>query len=185
MRNITIACTTAGLVFCSGLVGAQEQSNNGYVGANYTFVTYEQDGLGDELDLGTFSGKVGARINPYVSAELRAGVGVADEKANFGGVSAKLELDYLVGGYYLFGLPNKTPIYPYIALGYTKGELTFSATGPGGSLSVSDSGHDVSYGVGANMVITDNVLLNAEYMQYIDKDDYEVSGMSIGASYLF
>lgn len=184
MKKLIVKLAIAGLTFCPTFVAAQEQVNGAYVGANYTFVTYDEEFLGD-ADLGALSGKVGARINPYISAELRAGVGVADETATDGNVSVTLELDYLVGGYVLFGLPNKTPIYPYIALGYTKGELTLSATDPGGSFSISESDSDLSYGLGANLAISDNVQLNAEYMKYIDKDDYEVSGISIGASYLF
>ncbi|HET8802701.1 MAG TPA: porin family protein [Marinobacter sp.] len=185
MRKTLSMVSALCLASTSGLVTAEEMGQKAYVGANYNFVTYDEDTLDDELDLGALSGKVGAKINPYVSAELRAGFGVADETASNGSISAKLELDYIVGGYALFGIPNETQIYPYVALGFTKGELTATISGPGGSVSASESESDLSYGVGANVALTDNVVLNAEYMQYIDKDEYEVSGISIGGSYLF
>jgi len=185
LEKIILASASIALMSFSALVSAQQATDKAYVGANYVFATYEEDGFAEDIDLGALVGKVGAKINPYVSAELRAGFGVSDESASVNGVTGEIELDYLVGGYALFGLPNETPIYPYVVLGYTKGELTASITGPGGSASASASESDFSYGAGANFALNDNVLMNAEYMQYIDKDGAEISGFSVGASYLF
>ena len=67
----------------------------------------------------------------------------------------------------------------------TKGELTASVSGPGVSASASASESDVSYGAGANFALSDKIQMNAEYMQYIDKGGAEISGFSVGASYLF
>jgi len=164
---------------------AQEANSKAYIGANYVFATFEQDGLAEEADLGALTAKFGAQINPYFSAELRAGVGVADESRTANGATATLELDYLVGGYAVFGLANQTPIYPYLVVGYTKGALTFSVTRGRGSSSFSESESDLSYGAGANFALSDSVQMNAEYMQYLDKDGAEISGVSVGVSLLF
>lgn len=185
MKKTILASSVLVFMTTSGAVTAQESSHQAYMGANYVFVTYEEDGFADDVDLGALTAKVGAKFNPYVAAELRAGFGVADETASAYGVSGKIELDYLIGGYAVFGLPTETPIYPYIIVGYTKGELTASVSGPSGSASASASESDISYGVGANFSLRDNIQMNAEYMQYLDKDGAEISGLSIGVSYLF
>ncbi len=170
--------------FASGAV-AQDSVEGGYVGLNYVFLTYEEDGISDEFDLGALVGKAGVRINPYVSAEFRAGFGAADDSASFNGASVELELDYMVGGYMVLGLPNESPVYPYVVVGATKSELTASATGPGGSASVSGSESDISYGFGANLEINKDFQVNGEYMQYIDKDGGEISGVAVGFAVLF
>lgn len=185
MKKIILVSSSIALMGFSALVSAQQASENGYVGVNYVFATYEEDGFAEDIDLGALVGKVGAKINPYLSGELRVGFGVADESASINGVTGEIEIDYIVGGYMLFGLPNETPIYPYVVLGYTKGELTASVSGPGVSASASASESDVSYGAGANFALSDKIQMNAEYMQYIDKGGAEISGFSVGASYLF
>lgn len=164
---------------------AQEAAVDGYVGGNYVFATYEEDDLSEEFDLGALVAKAGAQINPYFAAELRAGVGVSDDSMSFLGAEAELELDYLVGAYAVAGIPNQTPFYPYVVLGFSKGELTASVSGPGGSASDSASESDVSYGIGTNLAISESVHLNAEYMNYLDKDGAEVTGVSVGAKFLF
>lgn len=170
--------------FASG-ASAQDSVEGGYVGLNYAFVTYEEDGISEDFDLGALVGKAGVRINPYLAAEFRAGFGAKDDTTSFNGASLDLEIDYLVGGYMVLGLPNESPVYPYAIVGATKGELTASATGPGGSASASASESDLSFGVGANLNINQDFQVNGEYMQYIDKDGAEISGVSIGFAVLF
>jgi opacity protein-like surface antigen len=185
MKKIILASSMVALMTTAAFASAQGNAPQAYVGGNYVFVTYEDDGFAEDIDLGALVAKVGTKINPYFSAELRAGFGVADETATVDDFSGKIEIDYLVGGYGVLGIPNETPVYPYVVLGFTKGELTASVTGPGGSASASASESDISYGIGANFDINNNIQMNAEYMNYIDKDGAEISGISVGASYLF
>ena len=185
MKNIILAGSAVAMMSTVSVAYAQSPVEQGYLGANYVFVTYEEDGFADEFDLGALIGKAGAKFNPYLAAELRGGFGVADETFSSNGTTAELELDYLVGGYAVSGIPNEIPVYPYVVLGYTKGELSASISGPGGSVSVSESESDLSYGVGANLAVNDKFHVNAEYMNYFDKDGVEISGVSVGAILLF
>jgi opacity protein-like surface antigen len=185
MKRIIFTSSLFALMTIPAFASAQDAAPKAYVGGNYVFVTYDEDGFAEDIDMGALVAKVGAKINPYVSAELRAGFGVADDSATVNGVTGEIEVDYLVGGYGVLGIPNETPVYPYVVLGFTKGELTASVRGPGGSASASASETDFSYGVGANFDVSTNVQMNAEYMNYIDKDGAEISGISLGASYLF
>jgi len=173
---IALASTSA---FAAGPV------QGGYIGANYIAATFEEDDFVEDVDLDILSFKAGAKVNPYVAFEARAGFGIGDDSATFGSVTASIEADYLLGAYGVFGIPNESPVYPYAVLGYSKGELTLKATGPGGSASASASESDISYGIGANLTITEKVDLNAEYMQFIDKDGAEISGLTVGAVYRF
>lgn len=185
MKKVILTGSALALMSVGTFAQAQEPVEQGYIGANYVFLTYEEDGFSEDLDLGALSAKAGAKFNPYFAAELRAGFGVADESVSAGGVTAELELDYLIGGYGVIGLPTESPVYPYVVVGYTKGELTASASGPGGSASFSDSESDFSYGVGANFAATEEFHVNVEYMNYLDKDGVEISGVSVGATVLF
>lgn len=185
MKKIVLACSACAMMSAATLAQAQEPIEQGYLGANYVFATYEEDGFSEDFDLGVLMGKAGAKFNPYFAAELRAGIGVADESISANGATAKLELDYLIGGYGVLGLPNESPVYPYVVIGYTKGEITASASGPGGYASISESETDISYGIGANFAVTDEFQVNTEYMSYFDKDGVEISGISVGATLLF
>lgn len=186
MKNkVILGSAFAVLASFASAATAQDSIEGGYVGLNYAFVTYEEDGISDDFDLGALVGKAGVQLNPYLAVEFRAGFGTTDDSTSFNGATLDLELDYLVGGYMLLGLPNESPVYPYAVLGATKGELTASATGPGGSASASGSETDLSYGIGANLNINRDFQVNGEYMQYIDKDGGEVSGVSIGFAVLF
>lgn len=183
MKKALLIASIAAL--SSANVAAQSAQLQGYLGANYTLATYEEDGASGELDLGLLVGKAGAQITPYIAAELRVGFGVADDSVPAPGGEIELELDSLVGAYVVAGIPNESPIYPYVVAGFTRGELTASYNGSLGSLSESESESDFSYGVGANFTVNEQFSLNAEYMLYFDKDGAEITGLGLGGSFRF
>lgn len=182
-RKLTVAALATFAAF--GAQAEEAPQPQGYFGGNYVFLTYEEDGIDEDFDLGALVGKAGVNVNPYLAAELRVGFGVKDYSISGNGVTAELEVDYLVGGYIVAGIPNSSPIYPYAVLGATKAELTATVRAFGESASVSDSDSDVSYGVGANFAVNEQVSLNAEYMSYLDKDSVKISGISIGGAVRF
>ena len=63
-------------------------------------------------------------------------------------------------------------------IGYTKGKL--SADGYG-----SDTESDFSYGAGIDFSLTDSLVVRAEYMVLIDKDEYEFDALSASLVYNF
>lgn len=131
----------------------------------------------DEVTLNAVYGRFGAFFNENISAEARLGLGVGDD--SWGG--AKVELDNFYGAYLRGGIPTGEVFYPYAILGFTKGKMSAS----GGGLSMSDSDSDLSYGVGADFSVSDSLKINAEYMSYIDKDDFEISGFTAGVAFSF
>ena len=42
-----------------------------------------------------------------------------------------------------------------------------------------------SYGIGADIGIGNNVALNIEYMRYLDKSDYDLDAVAVGAVFSF
>jgi opacity protein-like surface antigen len=83
----------------------------------------------------------------------------------------------MYGAYIRGGIPVSESFFPYVVLGYTRGEVTASVDGFG---SFSESENDTSFGLGVDFDISQNVIINAEYMNYLDKDGTEIDGFSIG-----
>lgn len=131
----------------------------------------------DEVTLNAVYGRFGAFFNENISAEARLGLGVGDD--SFGG--AKVELDNFYGVYVRGGIPAGEVFYPYAVLGYTKGKTSFS----GGGFSDSNSDSDLSYGIGADFKVTESLKINAEYLSYLDKDEAEITGVSVGVAFSF
>lgn len=183
MKKALLIASIAAL--SSANVAAQTSPIQGYLGLNYTLATYEDEALPDELDFGVLVGKAGAQITPFLAAELRAGFGVADDSFSAPGERLEFEVDSLVGAYLVAGVPNESPIYPYVVAGFSRAELTASYSGSLGSFSESESESDFSYGVGANFAVNEQFSLNAEYMLYFDKDGAEITGLGLGGSFRF
>jgi len=142
-----------------------------YAGGNFAVLDAE------ELTLNAIYGRFGALFNENLSAEARIGFGVGDD--TWGG--EKYEIDNFYGAYVRGGIPVGEVFYPYAIVGYTKGKI--SSSGPFGSDSASES--DFSFGVGADFKVTDALKINAEYLSYLDKDEAELTGFSVGVSFSF
>lgn len=170
---------SAGLLLAAGTAQADMYKSGGgslYAGANYNFMSV--DGGGVDADLGMISAKVGAKVNPYLGIEARAGFGVDGDDVGGG---AELELNALYGAYAKLNVDNPSPATPYLVLGLTRYEL--EASGPGGTYREDDS--DFSYGIGVDLAINESVSGNLEYMRYGDEDDVTLDGIALGMTVHF
>ena len=120
-----------------------------------------------------------------------------DVRAEF---EADTELDDLYGLFLRAGMPAGS-FYPYVLLGYTegKGETSsgrFVASGNVNGLTGrqtltaelerdDETESDLSYGVGVDYRFNDSVAVNAEWISYLDKDDAQISGLTLGLVYSF
>ena len=145
---------------------------NGYVGGSYSTFDFSINGSNKELSVGAISVIGGYQISDYVAVEARVGAGVGDDRF----LGWTLELDNYFGAYVKAGMPIND-FYPYALLGMTKGELSPSGYG------LSDS--DMSYGVGLAYKVNDQVSLNAEYANMLDKGGVTIDGFTFGAAYHF
>ena len=146
-----------------------------YIGGSYAFLDTEV--FGEDLDLGALVFNGGYSFNEYIAVEGRIGTGVVDD--DFFGID--VELNYLAGVYAKVGIPTGTIVYPYVVLGLTQVELEISGFGQ----SETDDDNDISYGIGANFEVSNNVGIYVEYMSWYDEDDIEITGFNLGANYKF
>lgn len=142
-----------------------------YAGGNFAVLDSH------DLSFNAIYGRFGALFNENLSAEARIGFGVGDDTVD----GFKYELDNVYGVYVRGGIPVGEIFYPYAILGYSKAKATESGYGYSGS----DSESDLSFGVGADFKVTDTLKINAEYLSYLDKDETELTGFSVGVSFSF
>ncbi|GGF63481.1 porin family protein [Alteromonas lipolytica] len=174
MKKALFLLTTGLLAAASNVNAAETLSPSIYAGASAVYVDYSEGDI--DMDLGAILGRVGTQLTDYVALEARLGTGVSDDSL----YGVELELNYMYGLYAKAGFENNG-FYPYVVLGYTKGEL--EASYGGYHENASDS--DLSYGAGIDYAFTDRVSGNIEYMSYLDKDGYELNGFSAGFTYKF
>jgi opacity protein-like surface antigen len=166
------AIAVLGVACLSSNVALAEKN---YAGGSIAFVDYSEEGISD-ASLMMLAGRLGTKFNENFSGEIRLGFGVGDDSVNVSGTDVDIELDSMFGAYVRGGLQAADSFYPYVALGYTRGEVTASVPG----FSTSESESDISFGFGADVDINKKLTLNIEYMNYFDKDGTEVDGFSFG-----
>ena len=174
MKKLAIA------LMCMFSLSAMAEGKN-YWGVQYGMATYSESGFPD-YDLGALIFRVGQKVNKNFAFEGRIGIGIADETQTILGTPITVELDNMFGIYAIGIAPVSKDVDIYGLIGFTDGELTVS--GPGGSLSGSDSG--VSFGFGVDFAASGKVSWNVEYVSYIDEDFIDdISSISIGAKFAF
>jgi outer membrane immunogenic protein len=149
-----------------------------YWGVGYSWIDYSEDAWNDEASLGALTGRLGYQYSDMISGEVRYSRGVRDD--SFSGV--QVDLDHMYGIYGKVNLLTDVDFSPYAILGYTQGEATgFLA----GAASASQKEHGVSYGVGVDLCRDQPVCMQVEYMSYVDKDNFQASGMLVGLKVRF
>ena len=173
-----------------------------YLGLNLTQMNYSAsvtDGVfnvATDFDIKAVSGKLGVQFHKNFSAEVRGGVGISDGDGTasvslrdpfLDGVSVsadgKASLDEFFGVYIRGGVPIGDSVYPYLIAGYAQSKVTLNF-GDFGDIA-SDSDADFSYGVGLDIKLSETLSGNIEYMNYYDKDGFELSGFAIGITLKF
>ncbi|MDT8453137.1 MAG: porin family protein [Gammaproteobacteria bacterium] len=153
-----------------------------YAGAQYAKADYNEEGISASFEPSMVVGRFGKFFNPHVAVEARLGLGL-DEDIQFRpelGMDGKLELNSLIG-VYLSGHLNLTASSSlYAIVGSSRAEAEASVPAfP--AVSSTETESDISYGVGANIGILNNIALNIEYMQYLDADHFDLSAIAVGA----
>jgi len=179
MKQLLIATATISSLLLTANVHAEQSTPQKYIGGNLSFLSYEEAGL--DADLIAVNGRFGAFFNPYIAAEMRLGLGLIGDEVDIFGTDVDIDLNYLIGAYVRAGVPVNDKVFPYLLLGYSRGELEASANG----MSVDEAESDTSFGFGLDMKIDNKITLNAEYANLLDKEGAEISGFSVGATFKF
>lgn len=174
--------STIAAIGLSSLVCGSAMAEGNYFGGSFAALDYSDDSVDQDFSLTAVYGRLGTNFSENFSGEIRVGTGVGDDSVSYGGINANIELDTIYGLYVRAGIPVTESFFPYAVVGYTRGELTLSVSGLG---SASESESDASFGLGADFNLTQNVIINGEYMSYFDKDGAEISGFSIGLTTAF
>lgn len=148
-----------------------------YAGALVSQFTLDVDGASERPRPLGVVGRLGYFLTDQIALEARAGTGF--EKDRVGGVNT--ELDRLYGGYLLGLLPLGESSALYWVAGYSDAKVAFS----GGGVSEKASQDGFSYGAGFDFFASDGIGLSAEYIRYLDKDDYDLYAISLGMRYSF
>jgi outer membrane immunogenic protein len=173
-KKIAVAAIGLSSLLCNAVY-----AEGSYFGGNASFVKYSDDVIGEDASLTAVFGRLGTMFNENISGEIRVGFGIADDTVLD---VVDVELDNLFGAYVRGGIPVADAFYPYAIIGYTRGKLSASVSGFG---SESGTESDISFGVGADFDVASNITLNAEYMNFLDKDGAEISGFSFGLASKF
>jgi len=173
------------LVTRTGIAGKEGET---YAGLQYAYGNYDEDGISQTFNPTLLVGRFGLYFMPNFSIEGRLGLGLQDDTQFLpelgSGFDATLELDRMIG-LYATGHMNVTESFSiYGVLGASKVKGTASAPGFPGLESTEDNS-SVSYGIGADVGIGSNVAFNIEYMQYLDKSDFDLGAIGLGVVFSF
>lgn len=187
MKNQLISITLAGslcLVTGTGIAGTAGES---YFGLQYGYGNYDEDGISETYESTLLVGRFGRFLTPNFAIEGRLGTGLDDDTYNlpeFGDRDVTLEMDSMFGLYGTghFNFTESSSIYG--VLGVSQVKLT-SSMPDFPAVEETESNSSVSYGIGADIGIGSSWALNIEYIQYLDKDDFDFGVASAGASFSF
>jgi opacity protein-like surface antigen len=169
MIKLIKVSTLAGMALLA--MGAQAQSMYGELG--FGALTYKEPGL--KLKPGMVRGLLGYQISPNVSAEGMLGVGANTDTAP--GSGATLKVNNMAGVFVKAqaNVTNSFAVYGRLGGAYTKLRVS----------GVSDSGSSVAYGLGVSYDISKSLYLNADYMNYYDRNNQKIDGYTLGVGLRF
>ena len=149
---------------------AYEQGDS-YLGAQLGLSTFDVDDVDDiEIPYGVL--RLGIYVTSSFALELRYGNDIDEDSVS----GVDYAIDRIAGVYatYHFGFGDNTSIYGL--LGYSEVDLKSKS----GGISDEEDLTSTSYGIGL-----DFGNINAEFMQYIDRDDDTGSAISLGYTLYF
>lgn len=88
-----------------------------------------------------------------------------------------VKLKHIVGVYVRVGIQESDSFYPYVVAGLT--EVNLRSNGR------DSADRDPSYGLGADIAISDSSAINIEYMKYYDNGGTTIDGFTIGYLWKF
>lgn len=173
-------CAALGLLLVATPALAYELKPHWYLGASYDPLTLSGSDGGD-FDVDAVTVKLGAGLHRFMAVEARAGFGVGDDTQTVLGTPVTAEIDQFYGAYLKGIIPLHQTVSLYGLAGYTQVEATASSV----LGSESEKSDGFSYGAGLAWHFNRNVSINAEWMSYLDKDDFELDGFGLGANVSF
>ena len=160
------------------IISAAYAQTNGYVGASYLGAEYSENGFAD-VDLNGFRFFGGVPVNEYFAIEGMFSYATGDETIS--GIDVDLS-GYMLSLFAKGILPVSEYFSFYGLVGVSHGSLEADVSGFG---TVDEDDSSLSYGVGAEVNIADNLAAHLDYIMYLNKSDYDVGGFAVGLTYKF
>lgn len=155
-----------------------------YAGILYGQGNYSEKHVSRDFRPTALSGRLGYHFHPSFSLQGRLGFGVSDDtrflrELGASGLDARYGIDYLVGAYGTGHARLTEHLSFYGAVGISSIEATARVPGfPAAKTTKTETG--LSYGIGAEFVITRRSALDLEFMQYLDKSNFRLNMISLG-----
>lgn len=134
-----------------------------------------------DFDLNILDLRLGVEMLDWLHIEGRVAYGLNDKSSN----GIEFSINRMAGVYGVLRLPNQSKddlIRPYALAGVTYGEVDFLIPG---IVRDRETETDLSYGIGTNIGITNSIDLFVEFMQYLDKNGLDFSGIGVGVKFDF
>lgn len=160
MRNIILST----VVLSAFAVPAMAQTVTNpqvYGSVGYTYLD------ADAGNLGAITGRVGAKLTPYLGVEGETSVGVTSDRYNVGDVSTKFEHRYDAAAYAVASVPGQPNLDLFARVGYGVTEIKAKALG----LSASEHLDSVNYGAGAEYRLDGQNGIRADWTRRDFRDD--------------
>jgi hypothetical protein len=166
-------------LFATTLLATSIQANSEiYIGAGATAIKYKNDSLDANAHLWGALAVIGNQITENFGLELRGGPGIGDDEIISG---VDLSLEYFASAYTRLGVKANNSTYLYTLLGLT--ELKAEADISGNT--ASDTENSFSYGFGALIGDTTGLHFSVEYVNYYDKNETNIRGLTSSVRYTF
>lgn len=156
---------------------ATEPSLYGEIGYNSVSVTESGGGVSLKFKPDLLTGVIGYRLNPNLSVEGLLGFGIGDDeiKLNGMGTGVKGEMGTTYGVFLRPSVAVSDSVELFGRVGFVRSALKLS--GPGGSVSLSDTG--LAYGIGANFNLSKTSYLQANWTSYYNDDGLKLQGIGV------
>ncbi|MEZ5506434.1 MAG: porin family protein [Gammaproteobacteria bacterium] len=147
-------------------------AGTGYIGLDYQMFRLVSEGI-DDLQPEGAALRLGGSLSDNFMIEGRIGQSTGSDETD--GVSLKVD-DYM-GLYLKAGVDVMDMLFPYVAAGFSKVDLT-TDNDP------SETEGGFSYGFGADVHLG-NFQVGAEWMMMLDEADYELKTTSVSVAWRF
>ncbi|MDF1763155.1 MAG: porin family protein [Oleibacter sp.] len=161
------------------------------VGLGYSMGTLDVDG-GSDFDLSAVQFRIGNELNENLALRFDYLIGLGDDSLDLGdGDSLDVELS---SAFSLFLQPQMNvneKVKVYGLVGFTRGTIESKINDVSGFFDSEDLGTQeesdtsLSFGVGVNGNVKDNIGLYGEYVSYLREDDYDYSALNLGVTFGF
>ena len=176
MKRMTIAAAAAFLLIGAAQAQPVRGASPWYGELGYSFLTVKESTTGFDANPQALRGFIGYNFHPYFAGELMLLGGTASDSDR--GVDAKVKYSY---GIFLKPKYNYNNFELFGRLGWarTKSEISI----PGFSASGSDN--DFAYGVGVNYNFNPRTYVGLDWMEYLNKDNAKIDGVTLSVGYRF